>query len=141
MGLLNDPEATKVLTSVSSDGVPHTVVIGSAMAPEEGLIAAAEILMKTSSKNLSQNSNVSVLAVKGTESYQVKANVKERMTSGPFFENVQAELEKKGMPCNGVWLFEPVEAFNQSAGPDAGKKYFKKGAENENCRQILFKIR
>lgn len=123
MGLLNDQEATKVLTTVSSDGIPHTVVIGSTMAPEDGLIAAAEIMMQTTSKNLSQNPNVSVLAVKGMESYQVKARVKEHKTDGPLFENVKAELEKHGLPpCRGLWLFEPVEAYNQSAGPDAGKK-------------------
>ena len=115
-------DATKVLSSVSSDGIPHTVVIGSTMAPEEDLIAAAEIMMQKTSKNLSQNSNVSVLAVKGTESYQVKAKVKERVSDGPLFDNVKAELEKMGMPCQGLWLFEPEEAYNQGAGPDAGKK-------------------
>ncbi|MDC7226018.1 MAG: pyridoxamine 5'-phosphate oxidase family protein [Spirochaetales bacterium] len=122
MSLLNDQEAVKVLTSVSADGIPHSVVVGSAMAPEEGMIAAAEILMQTTSKNLAENSNVTVLAVKGMESYQVTATVKERQTEGPLFENVKAELAKHGMTVRGLWLFEPVEAFNQGAGPDAGKK-------------------
>ncbi|MBT3271764.1 MAG: pyridoxamine 5'-phosphate oxidase family protein, partial [Spirochaetales bacterium] len=68
VSLLNDKEATKVLTSVSSKGIPHTVVIGSTMAPEPNLICAAEILMKTTSANLNDNPNVCVLVVKGTES-------------------------------------------------------------------------
>ena len=55
MGLLNDQEATKVLTSVSADGIPHTIVIGSTMAPEDELIAAAEIMMqKTSKKSVAE---------------------------------------------------------------------------------------
>lgn len=122
MALLNDKEATKVLTSVSAEGIPHTVVIGSTMAPEANVICAAEVLMQTTSKNLKENSNVSILAVKGKESYQVTAAVKEHKQEGVLFENVKAELEKAGMPCRGLWLFEPLEAFNQSAGPDAGKK-------------------
>jgi uncharacterized protein len=122
MGLLNDQEATKVLTSVSSEGIPHTVVIGSTMAPESNLICAAEILMKTTSINLKENPKVSVLAVKGMESYQVVATVKAHQEEGPLFEKVKGELEKKGMPCRGLWLFEPEEAFDQSPGPNAGKK-------------------
>lgn len=122
VNLLNDPEATKVLTSVSGEGIPHTVVIGSTMAPESDLISAAEILMKTTSENLKNNPTVTVLAVKGMESYQVVAKVKSHQQEGPLFEATKAELEKKGMPCRGIWLFDPVEAFNQSAGPNAGKK-------------------
>jgi uncharacterized protein len=122
INLLNDQEATKVLTSVSSEGIPHSIVVGSTMAPEPNLICAAEILMQTTSANLKENANITVLAVKGKESYQVVATVKAHQQEGPLFEKVKAELEKMGMPCRGVWLFEPVEAFDQSAGPNAGKK-------------------
>ncbi len=122
MNLLNDQEATKVLTSVSPEGIPHTVIIGSTMAPESDLISAAEILMQTTSINLRANPNVSVLAVKGKESYQVVAKVKAHETEGPLFNKIKAELEKMGLPCKALWLFEPQEAFNQGAGPNAGKK-------------------
>ena len=122
MALLNDSEATKVLTSVSVEGMPHTIVVGSTMAPQEDLICAAEVMMQNSAKNFEVNPNVTVLAVKGMESYQVKAKVKGHQTEGPLFDNVKAELEKMGLPCRGVWLFEPLEAYNQSAGPNAGKK-------------------
>ena len=122
ISLLNDQEATKVLTSVSAKGIPHTVVIGSTMAPDPNLICAAEVLMQTTSKNLKENTNVAILVVKGMESYQVIATVKAHQAEGPLFDNIKGELEKKGMPCRGLWLFDPVEIFNQSAGPDAGKK-------------------
>lgn len=122
MALLNDQEATKVLTSVSIEGIPHTIVVGSTMAPQEDLICAAEIMMQNTAQNLEAYSNVTVLAVKGMESYQVKAKVKGRQTEGPLFDNVKAELEKMGLPCRGVWLFDPLEIYDQSAGPNAGKK-------------------
>lgn len=122
MALLNDQEATKVLTSVSAEGIPHSIVVGSTMAPQDDMVCAAEIMMQNTAKNLEANSNVTVLVVKGMESYQVKAKVKARQTEGPLFDNVKAELEKIGLPCRGVWLFEPLEVYNQSAGADAGKK-------------------
>lgn len=120
--LFNDKEAVKVLTTVSPEGIPHTIVVGSAMAPDESTICAAEILMKTSSANLKSNAPVSVLAAKGAVSYQVVARVQERQTEGALFDKINAEMEKKGLSCRGVWLFAPVEAFDQSAGPHAGKK-------------------
>ena len=122
MALLNDQEATKVLTSVSSTGEPHTIVVGSTMAPEDEMVCAAEILMQTTAKNLQANPVVSVLVVKGKESYQVVGQAKARYVDGPLFETMKAELAKIGMPCNGVWTFKPVKVFDQSAGPNAGKR-------------------
>lgn len=120
--LFNDQEATKVITSVSANGIPHSIVVGSTMAPQADLVCVAEVLMHNTAKNIQKNPNVTVLAVKGMESYQVKAKVKSRETEGAIFETAKAELDKLGLPCRGVWLFEPIEAYNQSAGPDAGKK-------------------
>jgi len=122
VNLLNDKAATKVLTSVSASGIPHTVVVGSTMAPQADLICAAEVMMNTTSQNLKANENVAVLAVKGMESYQVIAKVNAHQTDGQLFDAVKVELEKLGLPCRGIWLFEPQEVYNQGAGPDAGKK-------------------
>lgn len=120
--LLNNKEATKVLTSVSKTGIPHSVVIGSTMAPQSDLICAAEVMMHTTAENLKNSSNVAVLVVKGMESYQVIGKVKDHQTEGSLFETVKKELEKLGLPCKGVWLFEPLEVYDQSAGPNAGKR-------------------
>ena len=120
--LLNSQEATKVLTSVSTTGIPHTVVVGSTMAPQPDLICAAEVMMHTTAKNFKNNPNVAVLVVKDMESYQVIGKVKNHQTEGSLFETMKKELEKLGLPCKGVWLFEPVEVYDQSAGSNAGKK-------------------
>ncbi|QUI20945.1 hypothetical protein HZI73_00925 [Vallitalea pronyensis] len=120
--LLNDPEASKVLTTVSSDGVPHSIVVGSMMAPSDNLLCAAEVLMKTTAKNLESCENVAVLAVKGAESYLVNGTVKERQTQGELFNQVSEQLKGMGLTAQAVWTFDPTEVYNQSAGPDAGKK-------------------
>ncbi|GAA0178394.1 hypothetical protein SH2C18_14600 [Clostridium sediminicola] len=118
--LLNDQEASKVLTTVSSDGVPHSIVVGSIMAPNAETICAAEILMKKTAKNLESNKNIAVLAVKGMESYLVNATVVERQTEGDLFDTVAKELEKIGMAMSGLWIFKPTAIYDQSAGPNAG---------------------
>lgn len=118
--LLNDKETSKVLTTVSQEGIPHSIVVGSIMAPDEHTICAAEVLMKKTSHNLANNKNIAVLAVKGMESYLVNATVLERQDSGALFDKVAEELAKMGLPTHAVWIFEPTAIFEQSAGPQAG---------------------
>jgi len=120
--LLNDEGAAKVLTSVSAEGIPHTIAVGSMMAPQEDLICAAEIMMNNSTKNLKLNPNVSILVIKGLESYQIKAEVKSYQTEGQLLDNIKIKLEKMNLPCHGIWLFKPLTVYNQSANSNAGTK-------------------
>lgn len=120
MNLLNDKEASKVLTTVDLNGIPHSIVVGSIMAPTEDMLCAAEVLMKKTAKNLETNKNIAVLTVKGTESYLVNATVVKRQISGDLFDTVAEELKKVGLPTQAVWTFEPTAIFDQSAGPNAG---------------------
>ena len=122
MDLFNNPEATKVLTSVSTDGTPHSIVVGSVMAPSEDFFCAAEIMMKTTSANLESNPKVAAIAVKGMESYQIVGTVKARQTEGELFDNVNVKLAEMKMACSGVWVFEPLVIYDESAGPNAGTK-------------------
>ena len=92
------------------------------MAPDEKTICAAEILMNATAKNLAGNKNIAVLTVKGTESYLVNAVVVERQTDGELFKNIAEETQKAGMTTRGVWIFDPVAVYDQSAGPNAGTK-------------------
>ena len=122
MLLLNDPAATKVLTSVSSKGVPHSVVIGSFMAPSPDSIIAGEVLMKKTSENLKKNSKVAVMVVKGLESYLVVAERSGHVSEGPLFDKVSEQLAKVNLKARGVWTFDPLEVYDQSANPNAGTK-------------------
>ena len=118
--LLNDQEASRILTTVSKDGIPHSIVVGSIMAPSEDMLCAAEIMMKTTARNLAENPNIAVLAVKGMESYLVNATVVERQTEGPLFDQVAAELKKMDLTVRGLWIFAPTAVYNESAGMKAG---------------------
>jgi hypothetical protein len=122
MDLFNSPEATKVLTSVSANGIPHSIVVGSVMAPSEDFFCAAEIMMKTTSANLESNPKVAAIAVKGMESFQIVGTVMARQTEGELFDNVNAKLAEMNMACSAVWMFTPEDIYDESAGPNAGTK-------------------
>ncbi|NIN51664.1 MAG: hypothetical protein GTN80_00630 [Nitrososphaeria archaeon] len=54
--------------------------------------------------------------------YQARCEVKSFETSGPIYENLRDALKKLGLEIRGVWLLEPIEIYNQSIGPEVGKK-------------------
>lgn len=122
MHLLNDKEAQKILTTVSNEGIPHSIVAGSIMAMDADTICVAEIFMKKTNENISENKNIAVLTVKGKESYLINATAEERLTKGDLFNNVSEQLKKIGLPVKALWRFKPLAVFDQGAGPNAGTK-------------------
>lgn len=122
--IINDPQAVKVLSTSSGEGMLHSVPLGSLSAPGPNVIALGKILIKETHANLekalSNGGNVSVLAVKGGEAYQIRCKPKAFNTDGPIFQAMKEKLPN--MPLTGVWLLEPFEIINQSPGPDAGKR-------------------
>ena len=126
LNLVNDPKVFKILTTVAKDGNPHSIQVGSLVAPQPDMIIVGAILMKKTGENLGamekKGTMLSILAAKEMESYQIKAKVKGLITEGPIFDKMNENLKPLGLAANGVWMFEPVEVWNQSANYDAGKK-------------------
>jgi len=126
LAVLRDHAAVKVLSTVGPDGAPHSIVLGSTIAPSDEQIALGVVLMNETQKNLEEakkkKTYVAVLASVGPKSYEVKAQAKEYQTSGPLFDAIKAELDKHKLPTRGVWVLEPAAVRNQSAGPSAGTK-------------------
>jgi hypothetical protein len=126
MKVINDPKAIKVLTTRSSEGILHSIRVGSLMAPAANMIAVGAILMKTSNKNMEEmkkkGEQVAILVGIETKAYQIQAKVKDVQKSGPLFDKMNVELKKIGLQAASVWTFEPTGVWNQSASYEAGKK-------------------
>ncbi len=126
MKAINDPKSARVLGTKSEGGNIHLVQLGSLKAASPEMIMAGAILMKHTSKNLenakADGSLVSILVTMEMKSYEVRAKVKDYVTAGPLFEQMNAALKSMGLQARGVWVFEPTEVWNQSATYDAGKK-------------------
>jgi len=126
MQAVNNPKAGKVLVTIRSDGSPHVIQVGSIMSPDPEVVAFGAILMKETGKNLEamkkKKTDVAILVTVEMKSYQIKAKIKDALTSGPLFDKMNEVLKAMGMKANVVWTVEPVEVWNQSATYDAGKK-------------------
>ena len=135
MFLVNDPKASKTISTISMEGRIHTIYMGSMMAISPDQLAFAHILMKRTNQNLGEMKGrgdlVSVSVTLGQVSYEIMAKVEEYQTSGPAYDTiiealklsgVKEGLDKYGMKVHGVWVLEPVEVWNESPGPSAGTR-------------------
>ncbi|HSV42400.1 MAG TPA: hypothetical protein VLH13_03200 [Methanomassiliicoccales archaeon] len=126
MKVINDPKAVKVITTVSANGVLHSIRAGSIIAPAPNMIAVGAILMKTTAKNIENmkkhDQQVAVLVGSEMTSYLIMAKIADGHKSGPLFDGMNEELKKMGLQAREVLTFVPTGVWNQSANYDAGKK-------------------
>ncbi len=126
--LFNDPESVKVLVTLNQYDVPHCVPIGTLSIPTPDIIAFAVIMAEETHKNLLNNPDkiVTTTAVKGSESFQIKAKPKEYLTEGAAFDAFKQRfgtiIMTSGFEIKGVWILEPLEIYNQSLGSESGER-------------------
>ncbi|MCL2509970.1 MAG: pyridoxamine 5'-phosphate oxidase family protein [Methanomassiliicoccaceae archaeon] len=122
MEILKAPTTTKVLVTASKDGRPHAIVAGSIAAPTSDTMVVGEVLMKTSSKNLSENPKAAFLVSAGKDAFEIECTAKARLTSGPEIEAMNGNLKAIGLQAAAVWVFKVDAVFFQGASPKAGTK-------------------
>ena len=120
--LLNARTTTKVLVTASKDAKPHAIVAGSIAAPAADTMVVGEVLMKVSSKNLSENPKASFLIASGKDAFEIECTAKARLTSGPEIEAMNKELAAIGLKAAAVWVFKVDAVYEQGASPKAGTK-------------------
>jgi len=124
--LINDKSAAKVLGTKSSKGDVHVINVGGSGALDPETIFIGEIFMKVTGQNLQEakkeGSKVSILVTKGYQSFEVRASVKDHVTSGPVFEKMKGVFAAMKFDLKGLWLLKPEEVWNQSPTWDKGRK-------------------
>ncbi|MGQ9722429.1 MAG: pyridoxamine 5'-phosphate oxidase family protein [Candidatus Jordarchaeum sp.] len=126
--IFNDPESVKVLVTLNEHDVPHCVPIGTLAIPTVDIIAFAVIMAERTHQNLLNNPDkiVTTTAVKGWESYQIKAKPVEYLTEGAAFDAFRQRFGTlilgTEFEIKGVWILEPLEIYNQSIGPESGER-------------------
>jgi hypothetical protein len=124
--LVNDQKAAKVLGTRSANGDVHIINVGGSGAIDPETVFIGEIFMKKTGDNLrlaqKEKTKVSVLVSQGFKSYEVKASVKDHLTSGPIFDKMAGVFKAMKFDLKGLWLLKVEEVWNQSPTYDAGKK-------------------
>lgn len=122
LDLLKEPTTTKILVTSSKDAKPHAIVAGSIISPAADSMVVAEVLMKVSAKNLSENPKATFLIASGKSSFGIECTAKARLDSGPELETMNKQLATMGLKAAAVWVFKVEAVFDQGASPRAGTK-------------------
>jgi hypothetical protein len=123
---LNDPASVKVLATKTPEGVVNAIPLGSLSALDPDTIICGVVFMKQTHNNLQKMKKdgdlPAVLVVSGRNAYQIHARIKIFTTSGPVLDTMNERVKARGITVSGVWFMEPESVFDQSPGPNVGKK-------------------
>jgi len=120
--LIKAQTTTKVLVTAGKDAKPHAIVAGSIGSPTADTMIVGEVLMKISSKNLSENPKAAFLISAGKDAYEIDCTAKARLDKGPELDAMNNALAAVGLKAAAVWVFKVDAVFNQGASPKAGTK-------------------
>jgi predicted pyridoxine 5'-phosphate oxidase superfamily flavin-nucleotide-binding protein len=120
--LIRARTTTKILVTASKDAKPHAIVAGSIAAPTADTMIVGEILMKVSSKNLSENQKAAFLVTSGKDAFEIECTAKARLENGPEIDAMNKELAAIGLKAAAVWILKVDAVFDQGASPKAGTK-------------------
>jgi hypothetical protein len=126
MNALNDPTSVKVLATKTPNGEVNAIPLGSMMAPDPDNIVFGVVLMKKTHLNMEDmqrnGERPVVLIVTGGSAFQVHAVIKEYKTSGPVLDAMNEKMKSRGIKVIGAWYMEPGSVYDQTPGPNVGKK-------------------
>jgi len=124
---LFDKVPTVVLSTVSEDGTPNAVPVGSKKIIDDETILMSDQFFNKTLANMKANPRVGVTFWDGYEGYQFKGIVTIE-TTGQRFEDTARWIEelstKAGFPLNskGAVILQIEEIYAVAPGPGAGKK-------------------
>ena len=122
LDLMKDKGTVKILATANAAGQPHAIVCGSFGIIGDDVITVGEIFMKRSSEYMAENKKVAILLANGGKAYELQATVIGREGKGTDLDNLNTGLKVANMSAKALWKFKVSAIYNESAGPDGGKK-------------------
>lgn len=119
--MLRHPDSNKVLSVVSPDGYPHSIVLG-AILVDDGMIYIGEAYMYRSSEYLEACPNAEFLVWKGKDGYSLRVQAEGRVLEGPHLDRMNELLGRKNMHANALWAFRSTQVWDESASSTSGDR-------------------
>ena len=120
--LVPSGEVLKVIGTADSNGIPHTIILGTLIAIDDETLAFATLSTKTTVNNLKTTKKASIAVYKPPmTAYRIEGTYHSSQTSGPLFDKFSKELEKIKMTCHSVELIK-VDGVYYLGTPEPGKR-------------------
>ncbi len=122
LDIMKDEGTVNVLVTANAAGQPHAIVCGSFGVLGDDTIMVGEIFMKRSSEYMAENKKVAILVANGGRAYEMQATVLGREEKSTELGNLNKALKGANLNASALWKFKVTAVYNESAGPDGGKK-------------------
>ena len=96
MDLFRDSQASKLLATIDSNGMPSMAPKGSLIAIDDETLAFAEIAGGKSRTNLEVTNKVAAAAFKTAAGYQIKGTFQGFQSGGPLFDEYAQLIKQTG---------------------------------------------
>ena len=108
------------------DGEPNVTPKGTVQVLDDQHVVFGDLFSLKTRQNLERNPKVAITVIDpgAAKGYQVKGTA-ELLTSGPLFDKLAAQIKAKGvvgMPMRYAVKIRVEAVYDQSAGPEAGKR-------------------
>jgi hypothetical protein len=107
------------------DGEPNVTPKGTVQVLDDQHVVFGDLFSQKTRQNLERNPKVAITVIDpgAAKGYQVKGTA-ELLTSGPLFDKLVAQIKEKGigMPLRYAVKIRVEAVYDQSAGPEAGKR-------------------
>jgi hypothetical protein len=114
------------VSTASLNGIPNSTPKGSVRVLDDEHVVFADLFSCKTRENLKVNPHVAVTVVdlKTLKGYQLKGSA-EMITAGPLFDEMKAQVMRAPMKMPPLVYAVKITVdsiYDQSVGPDAGKK-------------------
>ncbi len=120
MDLIRRPDSIKVMSTVSEDGMPHTIVCGTLTVPEEDVIAVGRVWLSTTGKNIERDPRAEFFVWSGKNAYSILCEFIGESGDSADVEKMNAGLDKYGMGTCTVWKFRVTAVYDEGMMSDTG---------------------
>ncbi len=120
--MIKHPDTHKVLSTVSPEGEPHSIVCASLAMDGNDTIVVAEVYMHRTCEYLAKNPNVEFLIWLGKLGYTLKGKAVSRLTEGPLFDKMVEAMDKFNLVPVAVWEFKIDSIWDEGVSMTAGDR-------------------
>lgn len=122
LDLLRRPDSNKTMSTVSENGLSHSVVCGSLMVPDDETIGVGRVWLRTTGKNLSRDPRAEFLVWSGKNAFSIECTLKGSIGDVDAIQSLRDKLGNMNMDVNRVWLFSVDAIYDQGISDTTGQK-------------------
>ena len=120
--LIRRPDTNKVMSTISEDGMPHTIVCGTLTVPEEDVIAVGRVWLNRTGRNIQRDPRAEFFVWSGKYAYSILCEFIGNSADEKEVEKMNEGLDKIGLGTSTVWKFRVLAGYDEGISDTMGER-------------------